>query len=95
MTTSMLPSTYGCHIDVCSTHTSRASVAPSRCMFALQYFPFSLIDAMGPLDDCRRQIQRELRYQVTTSPVTRIAMASALLCIRSVAALPPAEQPQK
>lgn len=28
-----------------------------------QHFPFSLIDAMGPLDDCRRQIQRELRYQ--------------------------------
>jgi hypothetical protein len=23
----------------------------------------SLIDAMGALDDCRRQIQRELRYQ--------------------------------
>jgi adenylate kinase family enzyme len=28
-----------------------------------QYFPFSLIDAMGSQDDCRAQIMRELRYQ--------------------------------
>ena len=28
-----------------------------------QYFPFSLIDAMGTVDECRRQIVRELRYQ--------------------------------
>ena len=28
-----------------------------------QYFPFSLIDAMGSLDECRAQIARELRYQ--------------------------------
>ena len=27
------------------------------------YFPFSLIDAMGSLQDCRAQINRELRYQ--------------------------------
>lgn len=27
------------------------------------YFPFSLIDAMGTLHDCRAQIMRELRYQ--------------------------------
>ena len=27
------------------------------------YFPFSLIDAMGGLQDCRAQIVRELRYQ--------------------------------
>lgn len=27
------------------------------------YFPFSLIDAMGTLQDCRSQIVRELRYQ--------------------------------
>jgi len=27
------------------------------------YFPFSLIDAMGSLDECRAQIVRELRYQ--------------------------------
>ena len=27
------------------------------------YFPFSLIDAMGSLQDCRSQIVRELRYQ--------------------------------
>lgn len=27
------------------------------------YFPFSLIDAMGTLQDCRAQIVRELRYQ--------------------------------
>lgn len=27
------------------------------------YFPFSLIDAMGTLDECRSQIVRELRYQ--------------------------------
>jgi len=28
-----------------------------------QYFPFSLIDAMGSLEECRHQIVRELRYQ--------------------------------
>ena len=28
-----------------------------------QYFPFSLIDAMGSLDECKAQIARELRYQ--------------------------------
>lgn len=28
-----------------------------------QYFPFSLIDAMGSLEECRQQIMRELRYQ--------------------------------
>lgn len=28
-----------------------------------QYFPFSLIDAMGGLEDTRAQISRELRYQ--------------------------------
>lgn len=28
-----------------------------------QYFPFSLIDAMGTVEECRRQIVRELRYQ--------------------------------
>ena len=28
-----------------------------------QYFPFSLIDAMGSLEECRAQIARELRYQ--------------------------------
>ena len=28
-----------------------------------QYFPFSLIDAMGTLEECRAQIARELRYQ--------------------------------
>eukprot|EP00884_Botryococcus_braunii_P018635 jgi/Botrbrau1/5455/Bobra.27_1s0006.1 len=28
-----------------------------------QYFPFSLIDAMGTLDECKAQITRELRYQ--------------------------------
>lgn len=28
-----------------------------------QYFPFSLIDAMGSLEDTRAQISRELRYQ--------------------------------
>ena len=28
-----------------------------------QYFPFSLIDAMGSLEACRAQIARELRYQ--------------------------------
>lgn len=28
-----------------------------------QFFPFSLIDAMGTLEDCRAQIMRELRYQ--------------------------------
>ena len=28
-----------------------------------QYFPFSLIDAMGSLDECRQQIAREMRYQ--------------------------------
>lgn len=28
-----------------------------------QYFPFSLIDAMGSVEECRRQIVRELRYQ--------------------------------
>ena len=27
------------------------------------YFPFSLIDAMGTLEECRSQIVRELRYQ--------------------------------
>lgn len=28
-----------------------------------QYFPFSLIDAMGALEECRAQISQELRYQ--------------------------------
>ena len=28
-----------------------------------QYFPFSLIDAMGSLEECKAQIARELRYQ--------------------------------
>ena len=28
-----------------------------------QFFPFSLIDAMGSLEDTRAQIMRELRYQ--------------------------------
>ena len=28
-----------------------------------QYFPFTLIDAMGNLSDCEAQIARELRYQ--------------------------------
>lgn len=28
-----------------------------------QYFPFSLIDAMGSVEECRHQIIRELRYQ--------------------------------
>lgn len=28
-----------------------------------QHFPFSLIDAMGTLEECREQIMRELRYQ--------------------------------
>ena len=28
-----------------------------------QFFPFSLIDAMGTLEECRSQIVRELRYQ--------------------------------
>ena len=28
-----------------------------------QYFPFSLIDAMGTMDECRQQINREMRYQ--------------------------------
>ncbi|KAK2079296.1 hypothetical protein QBZ16_002987 [Prototheca wickerhamii] len=28
-----------------------------------QFFPFSLIDAMGTLEECRAQIMRELRYQ--------------------------------
>jgi adenylate kinase len=27
------------------------------------YFPFSLIDAMGSLEEARQQIMRELRYQ--------------------------------
>ena len=27
------------------------------------YFPFSLIDACGTLEECRTQISRELRYQ--------------------------------
>jgi hypothetical protein len=33
------------------------------CLHGAQYFPFSLIDAMGTLEECRLQITRELRYQ--------------------------------
>ncbi len=28
-----------------------------------QFFPFSLIDAMGSLEECKSQVLRELRYQ--------------------------------
>ena len=55
-----------------------------------QYFPFSLIDAMGGLDECRAQIARELRYQSSldldeaTCAFCRMSCFISTCCMRNV-----------
>lgn len=48
-----------------------------------QYFPFSLIDAMGSLDECKAQIARELRYQssLDLDESTCAAFCVAIICV--------------
>lgn len=51
-----------------------------------QYFPFSLIDAMGTVEECRQQINREMRYQssmdlaeATYSAIRHLPLAKELV----------------
>jgi hypothetical protein len=46
----------------------RMSYCTATCLYCLrlrlkQFFPFTLIDAMGSLEETRQQITKELRYQ--------------------------------
>ena len=51
-----------------------------------QYFPFSLIDAMGSLDECKAQIARELRYQ-SSLDLDESTCAACCLAIPSCACM--------